>query len=50
MVAHLFRALDVLEAEGISFSFDSVYLQRSTVLSSDERPGKTTVLKEGAAA
>jgi transcriptional regulator with XRE-family HTH domain len=38
MVAHLSRALDVLEAEVIRFSAGGVYLQRSTVLPSDSPP------------
>jgi hypothetical protein len=50
MVAHLSRALDVLEAEGIRFSDNGVHLQRSTVLPSDERPGRPAVLNNGAVA
>jgi transcriptional regulator with XRE-family HTH domain len=42
MVAHLSRALDVLEAEGIRFSDSGVYLQRPTPVA--------TVLQSGAAA
>ena len=41
MVAHLSRALDVLEAEGIRFSDGGVHLQR---------PAPTVIHSEGAAA
>jgi len=46
----LCRALDVLEAEGVRFSDGGVHLQRSTVLPSDERPGRPAVLNNGAVA
>ena len=46
--SHLCRAFDVLEAEGIRFADGGVYLQRSTVLPSDERLGRPTV-HDGAA-
>ena len=49
MTDHLCRAIDVLEAEGIRFSAGGVHLQR-TVLPSDERPARPTVLNDGAAA
>jgi transcriptional regulator with XRE-family HTH domain len=50
VVAHLSRALDVLEAEGIRFADSGVYLHRSTVLPSDERPGRPAILNNGAVA
>lgn len=43
MVAHLSRALDVLEAEGVRFSDGGVYLQRTA-------PAGTVLHSEGAAA
>ena len=43
MVAHLSRALDVLEAEGIRFSDSGVHLQRAV-------PTSTVIHSEGAAA
>jgi|SRR5215831_2777975 len=43
MVAHLSRALDVLEAEGIRFSDGGVHLQRTAPIS-------TVIHSEGAAA
>jgi DNA-binding transcriptional regulator YiaG len=48
--SHLCRAFDVLEAEGIRFADGGVHLQRSTVLPSDERPGRPAVLNNGAVA
>jgi transcriptional regulator with XRE-family HTH domain len=50
MTDHLCRAIDVLEAEGVRFSDNGVHLQRSTVLPSDERPRRPTVLNNGAVA
>jgi hypothetical protein len=46
----LCRAIEALEAEGIRFSDNGVHLQRSTVLPSDERPGRPAVLNNGAVA
>jgi len=43
MVAHLSRALDVLEHEGVRFSDSGVYLQRTAPIS-------TVIHSEGAAA
>jgi len=43
MVAHLTRALDVLEAEGIRFSDSGVHLQRTA-------PTSTVIASAGAAA
>jgi transcriptional regulator with XRE-family HTH domain len=43
MVAHLSRALDVLEAEGVRFSDGGVHLQRTA-------PTSTVIHSEGAAA
>ena len=43
MVAHLSRALDVLEAEGIRFSDDGVHLQRTAI------PTSTIVQSEAVA-
>jgi DNA-binding transcriptional regulator YiaG len=48
--SHLCRALDVLEAEGVVFVDGGVYLQRGTVLPSDDRPGRPAVLNNGAVA
>jgi hypothetical protein len=45
MVAHLSRALDVLEAEGVRFSDDGVYRQRQEPIASS-----TVVQSAGAAA
>ena len=48
--SHLCRVVDVLEGEGIRFSDNGVHLKRSTVLPSDERPGRPAVLSDGAVA
>ena len=52
MYTHLCRVVDVLEGEGARFSGDGVYLERSTVLPSDNRAAptmKTTISREAAA-
>jgi transcriptional regulator with XRE-family HTH domain len=46
----LCRAIEALEATGVRFSDGGVHLQRSTVLPSDERPGRPAVLSNGAVA